>query len=96
MTDSRLSHKVFRHIFTGPNSATRLSESSIVPRRTNAKIHGMKKVTPASIAYAAVQVSMLLPQITDLISFLVGSLCYLINAKFCRIRWPFFLSTILR
>jgi len=47
--------QVFRHIFTGPNSAMQ-AEVTTVTRRNNARIHGMKKVSPANIAYAAVQV----------------------------------------
>jgi hypothetical protein len=47
---------VFRHIFTGPNSAMQASEVMAVTCKNNAKIHGMTTVSPENIAYAAVQV----------------------------------------
>jgi len=46
--------QVFCHIFTGPSLAADITK---VFHKNNAKIHGMKKITPENIAYAAVQAS---------------------------------------
>lgn len=46
--------QAFKHIFTSPSSVEREAKAT---RSGNARIHGMTRVTPASIAYAATQVS---------------------------------------
>jgi len=43
----------YKHVFTSPSSVNNVSKAR---RSGNAKIHGMKRVTPASIAYIATQV----------------------------------------
>jgi hypothetical protein len=48
--------QTFKHIFTSPSSVEREAKAT---RSGNARIHGMTHVTPASIAYAATQVSIL-------------------------------------
>jgi hypothetical protein len=42
-----------KHIFTSPSSVEREPKAT---RSSNARIHGMTQVTPASIAYLATQV----------------------------------------
>jgi hypothetical protein len=49
--------KVYKHIFTSPSSALKDSPGTNATRSGNAKIHHMTRVTPTTIAYAAVQVS---------------------------------------
>ena len=44
----------YKHIFTSPSSVEKEPKAT---RSGNARIHGMNKVTPASIAYIATQVS---------------------------------------
>lgn len=44
--------KAFKHIFTSPSSVEREAKAT---RSGNARIHGMTRVTPASVAYAATQ-----------------------------------------
>jgi len=44
--------KTYKHIFTSPSSVEREAKAT---RSGNARIHGMTRVTPASIAYAATQ-----------------------------------------
>jgi len=44
--------KAFKHIFTSPSSVEREAKAT---RSGNARIHGMSRVTSASIAYAATQ-----------------------------------------
>jgi hypothetical protein len=46
--------KAYKHIFTSPSSVEKEPKAT---RSGNARIHGMTKVTPASIAYVATQVS---------------------------------------
>jgi hypothetical protein len=48
--------QVWRHIFTGPASVLKKTPGPASGKRCNAQIHGMTRVTPRSIAYAAVQV----------------------------------------
>lgn len=43
----------YKHVFTSPSSAERETKAT---RSGNARIHGMTRVTPASIAYIATQV----------------------------------------
>jgi hypothetical protein len=45
--------QAFKHIFTSPSSVEREAKAT---RSGNARIHGMTRVTPASVAYAATQV----------------------------------------
>jgi len=45
--------QVYRHIFISPTAATGRKASS---KRGNAKIHGMEKVLPSTICYAAIHV----------------------------------------
>lgn len=47
----------FKHVFTSPSSVDNVNKAT---RSGNARIHGMTRVTPASIAYIATQVSMLI------------------------------------
>ena len=44
---------MYHHIFISPTGATGAKVSS---KRGNAKIHGMEKVIPSTICYAAIQV----------------------------------------
>lgn len=46
-------NQAFRHIFTSPSSVEKEAKAT---RSGNARIHGMARVTPASVAYAATQV----------------------------------------
>ena len=46
--------KAYKHIFTSPSSVDKVAKAT---RSGNARIHGMTRVTPASIAYIATQVS---------------------------------------
>jgi hypothetical protein len=46
----------YKYIFTSPSSVEREAKAT---RSGNARIHGMTRVTPASIAYVATQVNML-------------------------------------
>ncbi|KAI0055415.1 hypothetical protein BV25DRAFT_1815634 [Artomyces pyxidatus] len=50
---SSLLVKAFKHIFTSPSS---VEKEPTATRAGNARIHGMTRVTPASIAYVATQV----------------------------------------
>ncbi|OBZ70778.1 hypothetical protein A0H81_09007 [Grifola frondosa] len=50
---SKLLVKAYRYIFTSPSS---VDDETKATRAGNARIHGMTKVTPASIAYIATQV----------------------------------------
>ncbi|KAI0281345.1 hypothetical protein BC826DRAFT_923149 [Russula brevipes] len=47
--------RTFRRIFTGPKSVTSGQPGPVSKRKSIAQILGMTKVTPRSIAYAAVQ-----------------------------------------
>jgi hypothetical protein len=47
----------YKHIFTSPSSVEKEPKAT---RSGNARIHGMTQVTPASIAYIATQVSILI------------------------------------
>ena len=47
--------KAFKHIFTSPSS---VDDSGRSTKSSNAALHGMVKVTPASIAYVATLVSL--------------------------------------
>jgi hypothetical protein len=47
------STKAYKHIFTSPSSVDKENKAT---RSGNARIHGMTRVTPASIAYVATQV----------------------------------------
>ncbi|KJA15039.1 hypothetical protein HYPSUDRAFT_109097, partial [Hypholoma sublateritium FD-334 SS-4] len=49
---SSLVVKTFKHIFTSPSSVDKEAKAT---RSGNARIHGMTRVTPASIVYAATQ-----------------------------------------
>lgn len=51
--------KVMKHIYTGPSSVSKPPSHRKVSRANNAKISGMSKTTPESVAYAACQVSRL-------------------------------------
>lgn len=53
---SSYAKQAFKHVFLSPTLATRDSKAV---RLGNARIHGMKQVTRASIAYIAMQVSSL-------------------------------------
>lgn len=46
--------QTFKHIFTSPSSVDKEAKAT---RSGNARIHGMTRVTPASLAYVATQVS---------------------------------------
>ena len=46
--------KAYKHIFTSPSSVDQEPKAT---RSGNARIHGMRSVTRASIAYVAIQVS---------------------------------------
>lgn len=48
-----LLYKAFKHVFTSPSSVDQEPKAT---RSGNARIHGMKHVTPGSIAYIATQV----------------------------------------
>ncbi|EED83513.1 predicted protein [Postia placenta Mad-698-R] len=52
--------RVFRHIFTGPRTALKVTDGPISGKPWNAQILGMLSVTKYSIAYAAVQARQLL------------------------------------
>lgn len=52
--------RVFRHIFTGPRTALKVTDGPIAGKPWNAQILGMLSVTKYSIAYAAVQARQLL------------------------------------
>jgi hypothetical protein len=56
--DLRLTHKrkAFKHIFTSPSSVNKEVKAT---RSGNARIHGMTRVTRASLAYVATQVPVL-------------------------------------
>jgi len=45
--------QAYKHIFTSPSSVEKETKAT---RSGNARIHGMTKVTPASIVYIATQV----------------------------------------
>ena len=45
--------KAYKHIFTSPSSVEKEAKAT---RSGNARIHGMTRVTPASLAYVATQV----------------------------------------
>lgn len=45
--------KAYKHVFTSPSSVDKTTKAT---RSGNARIHGMTRVTPASIAYIATQV----------------------------------------
>jgi hypothetical protein len=45
--------QTYKHIFTSPSSVEKEPKAT---RSGNARIHGMTRVTPASIAYATTQV----------------------------------------
>lgn len=47
--------QAFKHVFTSPSSVEKADVKAT--RSGNAHIHGMFRVTPASIAYIATQVS---------------------------------------
>jgi hypothetical protein len=49
--------QAYKHIFTSPSSVVKEPKAT---RSGNARIHGMTRVTPASIAYIATQVSFLI------------------------------------
>ncbi|KAH6903247.1 hypothetical protein BKA70DRAFT_1111106 [Coprinopsis sp. MPI-PUGE-AT-0042] len=48
--------KAYKHVFTSPSSVDGGEESSKATRASNSRIHGMKAVTTASLAYIATQV----------------------------------------
>lgn len=48
--------QAFKHIFTSPSSVEREPKAT---RSGNARIHGMKRVTRASLSYVATQVILL-------------------------------------
>jgi hypothetical protein len=52
---SRSAHQAYKHVFTSPSSA--YGDGDKATRSSNARIHGMTSVTPASLAYIATQVS---------------------------------------
>jgi hypothetical protein len=45
--------QAYKHVFTSPSSVDSINKAT---RSGNARIHGMTRVTPASIAYIATQV----------------------------------------
>jgi hypothetical protein len=45
--------QAYKHVFTSPSSVEKEAKAT---RSGNARIHGMTKVTPASLAYIATQV----------------------------------------
>ena len=47
--------QAYKHIFTSPSSVDKEVKAT---RSGNARIHGMTRVTPASLAYVATQVRM--------------------------------------
>jgi len=49
--------QAYKHIFTSPSSVEKEPKAT---RSGNARIHGMTRVTPPSIAYVATQVNILL------------------------------------
>jgi hypothetical protein len=49
--------QVFKHIFTSPSSALHDEVGQKKTKGSQAKLNGMVSVTPAAIAYAALQVS---------------------------------------
>jgi hypothetical protein len=53
LADLLLVFKAYKHIFTSPSSVDKTPKAT---RSGNARIHGMTRVTPASIAYIATQV----------------------------------------
>jgi hypothetical protein len=54
---SRILVSAYKHVFTSPSSVEKELKAT---RSGNARIHGMTKVTPASIAYVATQVRFVL------------------------------------
>jgi hypothetical protein len=51
-----ISNEAYKHIFTSPSS---VDQEPKAMRSGNVRIHGMTQVTPASIAYVATQVSLI-------------------------------------
>jgi hypothetical protein len=49
---NNIDHKAFKYIFTSPSSVEKEPKAT---RSGNARIHGMTKVTAASIAYISTQ-----------------------------------------
>ena len=60
--------QAFKHIFTSPSSVDKEPKAT---RSGNARLHGMTKVSPASIAYVTTQVCGL-----SFMLFHVTNLCY--------------------
>ena len=52
--------QAFKHVFTSPSSVDQEPKAT---RSGNARIHGMRRVTKASIAYVATQVRIVSPWI---------------------------------
>lgn len=72
--------QAYKHVFTSPSSVEKEPRAT---RSGNARIHGMTKVTPASIAYVATQVCrrfriLFVIDHTDVCS---GSLCVIFLAS---------------
>jgi len=64
----------FKHIFTSPSSVENEAKAT---RSGNARIHGMTRVTTASIAYTATQVRQSLLLLT-VFTLRAGSLCLIV------------------
>lgn len=58
-----LSSQAFKYIFTSPSSVDKEPKAT---RSGNARLHGMTKVTPASIAYIATQVGVVCMAVFEL------------------------------
>ena len=58
-----LSSQAFKYIFTSPSSVDKEPKAT---RSGNARLHGMTKVTPASIAYIATQVGVVCTAVFEL------------------------------
>jgi hypothetical protein len=65
-------NQAYKHIFTSPSSVGREPKAT---RSGNARIHNMVRVTLASIAYVATQVSNLAMPSMDNIRRYLGSIC---------------------
>jgi hypothetical protein len=73
---SLLCPQAFKHIFTSPSSVEKEVKAT---RSGNARIHGMTRVTTASLAYIATQVRLMSRHGSFKLSVPIASFCIVIN-----------------
>jgi hypothetical protein len=69
--------QAFKHVFTSPSSVDQEPKAT---RSGNARIHGMTQVTPASLAYVATQVCIVMSTLYGVL-MVVGSFCFVLISR---------------